>query len=661
MFWLKLGAFGLALGVGIVSLILGKAVGFFVALALVMFAFHNVPETPSFPSINIPLSTFNGLASLALLASLSAALLSGQHNFNFLPLANFLWLAALLTIFLAAWLQDHRTVPSQPSQTHSFKLWHQPYLLLEVGLITLITLLAMGLRVYSLQTFPPTMHGDEGEVGMLALRILSDDPLPLFATTIFGQNPAGIEYLIAPALAIFGQNEVGLRFVPALLGTACIPFIYLTGRRGWGPVAGLAAAWLIAVSHTHIHFSRMALPNMGSALSIILMIWLLFEAKCQNDRIGRRHDQMPSNGESPVVETHPQPQIPLTYFASIGMIIGLSQYIYYGSRLLPLVAGLVLIYLWLSHRVRFWQIVAVGIAALVAVLPITFYYLGNWGNFVGRSGDAFIFTLPNLRHTMGTDATFETHLWPYLRFQAERILNFFINHGDASTFYLRDVAAFDPITVLLFWLGLGVVLIRGHRFFEFTLLVWFFLGLLFAGLLTVDPPHAPRLLAVITCVYLFGGILIHRLWMLTTNFKPTHFRWIWITIAASIAIPTLYLNGQLYFVEQNKYAQNLTPTMVARVLATAPNGYQSYLLGHPILYVNHGTIRFLAGVSDIHDFNPEEKLPLPEPDTKGFLFVAVGERMKELERFQQEYPGGSIESYIDTLGRVIYMAYRVHF
>lgn len=42
--------------------------------------------------------------------------------------------------------------------------------------------LAFALRAYDLQHYPPPVHGDEGEMGMLALRVLDGDGLPPFAT-----------------------------------------------------------------------------------------------------------------------------------------------------------------------------------------------------------------------------------------------------------------------------------------------------------------------------------------------------------------------------------------------------------------------------------------------------------------------------------------------
>jgi len=44
------------------------------------------------------------------------------------------------------------------------------------------TVLAFALRAYGLQHYPPPVHGDEGEMGMLALRVLDGDGLPPFAT-----------------------------------------------------------------------------------------------------------------------------------------------------------------------------------------------------------------------------------------------------------------------------------------------------------------------------------------------------------------------------------------------------------------------------------------------------------------------------------------------
>jgi 4-amino-4-deoxy-L-arabinose transferase-like glycosyltransferase len=75
---------------------------------------------------------------------------------------------------------------------------------------------------------------------------------------------------------LFGTGEVALRSLPALLGTATIPVVWVLGRRLGGERAGLAAAALVAVNPMLVWFSQearaYALLALLGALSALL--WL---------------------------------------------------------------------------------------------------------------------------------------------------------------------------------------------------------------------------------------------------------------------------------------------------------------------------------------------------------------------------------------------------
>ena len=55
----------------------------------------------------------------------------------------------------------------------------------------------------------------------------------------------------------------------------CVPVVYVIGRLGWGPIAGAIAAWLLAVSHLHIHYSRLGQGFMVATLLAALTMMCL--------------------------------------------------------------------------------------------------------------------------------------------------------------------------------------------------------------------------------------------------------------------------------------------------------------------------------------------------------------------------------------------------
>ena len=153
--------------------------------------------------------------------------------------------------------------------------------------VLVLTPVALGLRIYRLDKGLPYMHGDEGEMGQLARLAVygpapgrGDLPLPFFRTG-FLDHPTLFHYIQGWFLLWFGNTEYSLKLLSAVAGALCAPVLYAAGRVGWGWMAGLAAGWLIAVSHLHIQFSRLALNNIESVLfaaGFVLLALLAYAA-----------------------------------------------------------------------------------------------------------------------------------------------------------------------------------------------------------------------------------------------------------------------------------------------------------------------------------------------------------------------------------------------
>ncbi|TAE22836.1 MAG: hypothetical protein EAZ92_15325 [Candidatus Kapaibacterium sp.] len=55
---------------------------------------------------------------------------------------------------------------------------------------------------------------------------------------------------------LFGTSEAGLRGFSLFCGVLAVPLMYLLGKRVWNPRIGMIAAFLLAISHFHIHYSQ---------------------------------------------------------------------------------------------------------------------------------------------------------------------------------------------------------------------------------------------------------------------------------------------------------------------------------------------------------------------------------------------------------------------
>ena len=613
------------------------------------------------------------LLILALLCTIYAGWDFRQHFFGITSL--YLWIAALCLVLGAGFVHDRRHAAPAPPTTAK---WTR----VDWMLATLLGVVALGLRLYQIGPLLPPVHGDEGEMGMLALLALhgpasglSAHRLPFFSTA-FLDHPTLFHYLQAFGLWLFGENITGLRVLSAIFGALCAPFLYAVGRVGWGRIAGFSAGWLLAVSHLHIHYSRIALNNIETVLLVIVLIWLLALAYEANAARGRAeevdvHPDTDAGSGVDVVDAGQAPPLApkeaaLLLWIVIGLVIGLGQYFYYGSRLMPLLAGISFIVLWWQKRVTLQQI-AVSIAAtVVAYFPLAFFYANDWRAFLNRMRGVNIFTPDGLTHTLGSQAVWPNDipllLWSQIKFN----VYFFLHYGDRSAFYLADIPAFDSITVLLFWLGLGLAIAKVRRYHEFALLVWLGLGVFLAGVVTNDAPNGPRLIVAVPAMYLIGGLFLQRLSDFTTEAWQAKGRWMVAVAISVVAACTLYLNFNTYFVEYKAIRPNVVPIYIALEMADHAAEDRVYLLGAPHLYVNYGTVRFLAVAAERYDIeSPAQFRELAAkhqqtlPEHKGALIIALPNQLDNLAQIEALFPNGTRAERKDPHGNLYYLTYEI--
>lgn len=503
----------------------------------------------------------------------------------------------------------------------------------EIGSVTALTLLGFGLRLYRLSDSLPPFHGDEGEMGVWARTVLEGPHWVPYFGTGWMDHPLLFHYLQAGSLALFGDDGPGLRMLSVVFGSLCIPLVYAIGRRGWGPVAGFAAAASMAVSHLSIQYSRIALNNIESVWAMCLATLLLV-------RIGA--------GEKENLVK----QWPMTQHALLGLVLGLSQYLYYGSRLAIILAGALLLILWRQGRSSLRYIAMTMAAGLVAVMPLLWCYASSPAVFLNRSLGVWAFSDGNVAHALGPSASLPHDFGRLVFFQLSRMLGFFVSRGDASGFYTSSIPAFDAVTVVLFWFGFLCVLSRLRRFQELALFAWFGLGVLFAGILTIDQPNGPRLIIMVPAVFLIAGAGVHFLYEKGLRVLPR--QWLW-GAAATTWISVLVINLHLYFIDYANQSYGMLPARIADEFRASP-GYRNYLMGEPALRSNHGTLRFLAPAAHLIDATlPEEVSALPG---EGLLLIILPHRTAQLISVQTRFPGGETSQVSDRDGNVLYVVYR---
>lgn len=130
-------------------------------------------------------------------------------------------------------------------------------------LLVLILIIALGLRVYKLDSIPPSISWDEAAVGVNGWTIANygRDEYGKFFPLYFrsfadDKHPVHI-YLTALSVKFLGLSEFNIRLPSALFGVLNVLLIFLlTNLLFRSQVASLFAAFSLAISPQAIHFSR---------------------------------------------------------------------------------------------------------------------------------------------------------------------------------------------------------------------------------------------------------------------------------------------------------------------------------------------------------------------------------------------------------------------
>ncbi len=147
--------------------------------------------------------------------------------------------------------------------------------------LSLVTLLAFALRAFGLGR--QSLWYDEGVSVFLAR-------MSLAARTAWTANdiqPPLYYNLLHGWIALAGDSEFALRFLSLVFGLLTVPLMYATGRRLSGPLTGLLAAFLAAISPLYLWYSQEA--RMYTLLTFLglLSSYLLLRALEEREQ-GRR-------------------------------------------------------------------------------------------------------------------------------------------------------------------------------------------------------------------------------------------------------------------------------------------------------------------------------------------------------------------------------------
>jgi 4-amino-4-deoxy-L-arabinose transferase-like glycosyltransferase len=487
----------------------------------------------------------------------------------------------------------------------------------EVGLLAGILVLSFLLRTIDISSHPYPWSGDEASIGMEAIRILKGEVTNFFDTG-WSSQPNWSFVPTAITELIFGRNIFAIRMASAVAGTLAVLCVYLFGREMFNPEIALMAAAFLATMPYHVHFSRVGVANVVDSLVSAAMFWLIARGIKKDDA---------------------------RYYYTAGAVAGLSIYTYAGTRLVLVLAALTFLFLILRQRrylpTHWKHLLAFAGGTVLSAAPQAAYFARHPDIFMGRFGQEGIFFNGWLA---GQVATTGKSVAGILLDQFTRTTLVFIASAAPGNFFNSPEPYLTVIGSVLFLLGMAYALAHLLETRYFILLIWFWIVILFGGILTLNPPANTRLLMTTPAVALFLALGADKVLDYLQKFnliKPRAST----PILAVLTVILMFQNVNYYMFtyRTRMYFQDANGEFameVGEMARSLGRDYSIYVLGEPRIFSGFPTLAFLApdnfrmdvGAATIGTFAvaPGEKA----------AFFAIPENRAMLATVMEEYPGG---------------------
>lgn len=501
----------------------------------------------------------------------------------------------------------------------------------EILLVLLAMLAATLVRFYRLGETPRVLDGDEGAIGLFAQASIEGRLSNPFA--LWDNFGAMYLQLINLSLKMFGINAFALRLLPAIGGVLAIPSVYLLGRQIGGKRIGLIAAFLIAFSHSHIHYSRIA------SVAYIQGTWLApLELYFLLSGLEKRESWRT---------------------ALSGVLLAIHFSVYLTSQV---VVGMILVFMllllvfyrsWFKQRLAqaavFWG------ALIITVLPAGLYFLLQPEEFTNRLDKDGTFQSGWLQLTVASTGKSTAEIL------IERVFHAFLSliYYPAVDFYGAPAPPLSMLSTVMFLAGLGLIIWRLRKPSYLLLNGYFWAATVAIGLFAL-PPSADsyRMLMTLPAAMIIAAVgLDVILQMLGFSWKDNR-----LTYGVSVSLVMLGLvvfNLQTYFVDfagRCRFASD-TEGRFASYLGEQINSVSSeqqvYLLSDPIfIYGTHPSAFFLSHSRPVVNYaEPIEQL---HPISKEVI-IAPPSRLEELETWARTHPGGELHYEYDCENPILLM------
>ncbi len=558
-----------------------------------------------------------------------SVVLAGAVAFAFLAMRGFAdnrldggwlaWLSAILCFGAGCAWRTARPA-GEPATATTGRPWRDQWRLISLAALAGVAFLALFFRAYRLDTIPLEMTSDHAEK-LLDVYDVLQGARPIFFVRNTGREP--MQFYLTAALIRF--TPLTISFLALKVGTSIVSMItvlltYLLARQEYGRLAGILAAFFLAISTWHVAITRVGLRFPFTAAFVVPAVYFLLRAL----RYNRRNDWLVA-----------------------GALLGLGLHTYTAMRIVPLLfLSLIGIKVLLDLRLhrfgrasweeksalsgRFWlNALLGGAAAILIFLPLLRYMMDEpdlfWYRALSRSAAAPDVLPGDLLRTFGTNTV-------------NALLMFNWRGDDVPINTIPGSPVLGMVTGALFLLGLPFILFRllrqGERR-DIYLLVSFFVMLLPSILSLAFPQENPSVaraggaipfVMIIVAIPLAGAV--KRLW---GDGRPAGAARVYLLAGVCLLLATATWGSyRWYFVDYAAHTRyslwNATQMGEAvRDFLTAGGEMDNvYHLPYPHwvdtrnIAINAGDVTWQNDVTDlgllrVHAVNPAAKLYLVHP------------------------------------------------
>jgi hypothetical protein len=585
-----------------------------------------------------------------LLGVVSAFLLALAGDLRYLAapnetfgLAGILWLAGIGVVLSSTFVWPHSAAGSA-GELHltRWPIW-------EIVLLAGLVLVALLTRVWDLTSFPDNIYPDEIMTGTIATQsyVNQTGSSPSVFSTVWNgiDLPALWFWIVSSSLRVGGSTLAMLRLPAALFGAATVIPLYGLIRGTWGRYAAIAGTAILAFSASNIHYSRLALNNITTQF---------FWAACFFFLLRGLRSRRPFD------------------WALAGLSAGLSEYFYYGTRLLPFILLVFICYIlafhWREARRYLGNFSLLAGSCLMGFGPLLFHFIRNPNLYFGRGASLMIWS-PHVPTTFEDfQSTWKT-VWPVM---SENLLGISTHSSQDIIFY---APLLSPAEGALLVLGVALLIWHWRHPAAFLMLTSGLGVLLVGGTLVASRNSIPPLINHWTPAFpaFYAALAVPvGAWMASSEAElPSRLRWV-LAATLTIGLSLLgWLNLDFYFhryyadpaslkssayrsAQQNYEVQ----TAQSRYQASLGPEYQVFTVGQSSSPYDPVTTRYLvANQKWTMLTNPAAELPSINPGNKGlaFLFFPGNEQHRQLTH--DLYPGGMDGEVTTKPGQHLFYVY----